>query len=83
MLTGGEHVFYDYRFYTYIGLCVHVPPLIRPFKGMNKDIQVNFSNCDITFRVFKLRFLAFPRGPGGFRELREAGRNNFHLSWHL
>jgi len=30
-------------------------------------------------RVQKLRFLAFSRGPGGFRELREAGRNNFHL----
>ena len=27
--------------------------------------------------------LAFPGGPGGFRELREAGRNHFHLSWYL
>ena len=27
--------------------------------------------------------LAFPRGPGGFRELRGAGRNHFHLSWCL
>ena len=35
------------------------------------------------FRVQKLRFLAFSRGPGGFRELREAGRNHFHLSWYL
>ena len=34
-------------------------------------------------RVLKLRFLAFPGGPGGFRELREAGRNHFHLSWYL
>ena len=34
-------------------------------------------------RVLKLRFLAFPDGPGGFRELREAGRNHFHLSWYL
>ena len=29
------------------------------------------------------RFLPFPRGPGGFRELREAGRIHFHLSWYL
>ena len=29
------------------------------------------------------RFLAFSRGPGGFRELREAGRIHFHLSWYL
>ena len=34
-------------------------------------------------RVLKLSFLAFPEGPGGFRELREAGRNHLHLSWHL
>ena len=27
--------------------------------------------------------MAFPGGPGGFRELREAGRNHFHLSWYL
>ena len=25
--------------------------------------------------------MAFLGGPGGFRELREAGRNHFHLSW--
>ena len=34
-------------------------------------------------RLQKLWFLAFPGGPGGFRELREAGRNHFHLSWYL
>ena len=28
-------------------------------------------------------FLAFPRGPGGFRELQEAGRIHLHLSWYL
>ena len=28
-------------------------------------------------------FLAFREGPGGFREVREAGRNHFHLSWYL
>ena len=33
--------------------------------------------------VLKYRFLAFPRGPGGFRELREAGRKHFHRSWYL
>ena len=25
----------------------------------------------------------FSRGPGGFREVRKAGRNHFHLSWCL
>ena len=34
-------------------------------------------------RDLKLRFLAFSQGPGGFREVREAGRNHFHLSWYL
>ena len=34
-------------------------------------------------RAVKLTFLAFPGGPGGFREVREAGRNHFHLSWYL
>ena len=29
------------------------------------------------------RFLAFPRDPGGFREVREACRNHFHLPWYL
>ena len=42
-----------------------------------------FSNFSLKFRVLKLRFLAFPGGPGGFRELREASRNHFHLSWYL
>ena len=36
-----------------------------------------------TFRVQKIRFLVFPGGPGGFREVREASRNNCHLSWYL
>ena len=30
-------------------------------------------------RVLKLRCLAFLGGLGGFREVREAGRNHFHL----
>ena len=37
----------------------------------------------INLRVLKYRLLAFPRGPGGFSELREAYRNNFHRSWYL
>ena len=46
----------------------------------NKD----FSRiCSVTFRVLKLRFLAVPGGPVGFRELREAYRNHFHLSLYL
>ena len=36
-----------------------------------------------TNRVLKLGSLAFPGGPGGFRELRGAGRKHFHLSWYL
>ena len=35
------------------------------------------------FKVSENWLLAFPRGPGGFREPREAGRNHFHLSWYL
>ena len=37
----------------------------------------------ITFRVLYDMFLAFPLGPGGFRELREDYRNHFHRSWYL
>ena len=37
----------------------------------------------VNLRVQQLRFLAFPGGPGGFREVREADRNHFHLSWYL
>ena len=40
-------------------------------------------NLYITFRALKRRFSVFPRGPGGFRELREACRNHFELSWYL
>ena len=39
--------------------------------------------CFITVRGLYHRFLAFPRGPGGFRKVREAGRKHFHLSWYL
>jgi len=58
-------------------------PLIRPFKGINNENYRFVSELYIKHRVQKLRFLAFSRGPGGFRKLWEAGRNNFHLSWYL
>ena len=42
-----------------------------------------FLISSVKCRVLYNRFLAFSRGPGGFRELREAGRIHFHLSWYL
>ena len=33
--------------------------------------------------VLKHTFLAFPRGLGVFRKLREDYRNHFHRSWYL
>ena len=61
---------------------VHLPGGV-PKKGVNKEYKEFFPNCSVKFRALKLRFLAFSEGPGGFRELREAGRNHFHLSWYL
>ena len=52
-----------------------------PKKGVNKANKDFCPNFSVKNRVLKLRFLAFSGGPGGFRELREAGRNHFHLSW--
>ena len=52
-------------------------------KGMNKEYEDVFAILYEKNRVLKLMCLAFPGGPGGFRELREAGRNHFHLSWYL
>ena len=52
-------------------------------KGINKEYKDLFQNCSVTIRALKLRFWAFSEGPGGFREVREAGRNHFHLSWYL
>ena len=54
-----------------------------PKKGISKEYEEFSPNCSEKNRVLKLRFLAFSQGPGGFRELREAGRNHFHLSWYL
>ena len=53
---------------------------IQPKKGVNKEYKEIFPNFSLKFRVLKLRFFALSEGPGGFRELREAGRNHFHLS---
>ena len=50
---------------------------------VDKELKENCTNCYMKIRVLKNRFLAFSRRPGGFRELREAGRNHFHLSWYL
>ena len=61
---------------------VHLPGG-SPKKGVNKANKEIFPNFSLKFRVLKLRFLALSEGPGGFRELREAGRNHFHLSWYL
>ena len=60
---------------------VHLPGGV-PQKRVNKANQDFFPNFSLTFRALKLRCLAFVEGPGGFRELREAGRNHFHLSWY-
>ena len=52
-------------------------------KKVNKANKEIFQNLSVKFRALKLRFLALSEGPGGFRELREAGRNHFHPSWYL
>ena len=65
---------------------MHTGPSVRgdpPKKGINKEYQDLFPNFSVKFPVLKLRFLAFPGSPGGFRELREAYRKHFHLSWYL
>ena len=60
-----------------------VPPLIGPKKGINKEIKYCVIIYSDICRVEKLKFLAFPGGFGGFREVREADRNHLHLSWYL
>ena len=72
----------------------HFAPRVAPKKANRKfsfqqeDIRnyicsQYFLNFSVKFRVLKLRFVAFSQGPGGFREVQEAGRNHFHLSWYL
>ena len=51
---------------------------------MNKETNV----CFLFFfseirRALKLMFFVVPGGSGGFREVREAYRNHFHLSCYL
>ena len=50
-----------------------------PKKGLIRNVIFFFLIFSVKFRGLKLTFLAFPEGPGGFRELREAGRNHIHL----
>ena len=50
---------------------------------MNNEYKDFLLNLSVQIRILYDTFLAFPRGPGGFRELREAGRKLFHLSWYL
>ena len=52
-------------------------------KGINTANKEKIPNVSLKVRVLKLRFLADPEGPGGFREVWEAGRKHFHLSWYL
>jgi hypothetical protein len=54
-----------------------------PKKGLIGIIKV----CSLMF-IHNVGFkngglLAFSGSPGGFRALREAGRNDLHLSWYL
>ena len=63
--------------------CLSISPGGFPKKRVNKANKEFSSNFSLKIRVLKLRFLALSEGPGGFRELREAGRNHFHLSWYL
>jgi len=66
--------------------------LIGLFKGINKDNKgissilsykcSDFLSLSLYIYIYS-RFLASSSGAGGFRELREVGRNNCHLSWYL
>ena len=60
-----------------------ISPGGSPKKGVNKANKEFSPKFSLKIRVLKLRFLAFTEGPGGFREVREAGRIHFHLSWYL
>ena len=62
------------KFYLYIQIMRSI--------ALNLGQNIKKFILSITFRVLN-RCLAFPRGPGGFRELREAGRKHFLRSWYL
>lgn len=67
---------------------------IRPFKGLHRAMQGYMGSSKgpmritntfpyllyLKDRILKSRLLAFSPGAGGFRKLREACRNHFHLS---
>ena len=59
-----------------------LPSPVGPKKGIDKG------NLICLFFSWKLsgsirQVFGFSWGPGRFRELREASRNRFHLSWYL
>ena len=54
-----------------------------PEKGTDKAIYFFLKFFGVKHRVLTCRILVCFRGPGGFREFREACRNHFHLSWYL
>ena len=64
-------------------------PMITPelpiaTRGQFASIRPEFLNPKFPKKKKKqTRLSAFSWGPGGFRELQEAGRNHFHLSWYL
>ena len=65
-------------------LCLRaISPGGPPKKGLIRNIHIFPLFLSLKFRGLKLRFLALNEGPGGFRKVREAGRNHFHLSWYL
>ena len=63
--------------------CCGSPKIGPPKKGVIRNIKIFLPMFSENVRVLKLRFFVFLGGPGGFREVREAGRNHFHLSWYL
>ena len=70
------------KFRATVGLSI-CPGGSPPKKGINKEYNYFFLDFSLNNRVLKCRCLAFARCPGGFRELREAGRNHFHLAGYL
>ena len=50
------------------------------FEGIGKDHKGMVLTLYIEQRVLKHKCLAFSRGPGGFRELQEAGTIHANLS---
>ena len=62
-------------------------PKTRPTIWVCSSVQCckkdSFRVFSVKKRVLKLRCSAFLWGSGGFKKVREACRNNFHLSWYL